>query len=414
MTRSTFRIHPSQCVLAALTTVLALGTTLLAAQEVIELPAEDRLLDGTFEDVYRIGSFDGDEWETFGIIGAVAFDASGNLFVLDSQAGRIVVVGTDGGFLREFGGVGDGPGEFGGDNSSGIRLVVLPSGAVAAYDPDHRHFSVFGTGGEFERTVRMSGGLLYMLPPLQAEPGGKSVIATARVFAIDINALRNREEPDEPTFRPILRFGLSGEDVVEDTVARAWESPSDASGFAPPLVVGALPDGGVAYVDSSAYAIRVMSPEGNLVRVLTRPIQPEPVTDRIREAEIERQLEELDGSNELGADRAGGQRGAMMAQMAAFRRSGIQSMTFHDVVPVMSALKTGWGGTIWARRRGEGVVREGPIDLLTPDGRYLGTFAADATAMPSAFGPDGLVAFVERDELDVPTVVVRRLPSELR
>lgn len=260
----------------------------------------------------------------------------------------------------------------------------------------------------------MPGGLLYMLPPLQAEPGGESVVATARVFAIDINALRNREEPDEPTFRPILRFGLSGEDVVEDTVARAWESLSDASGFAPPLAVGALPDGGVAYVDSSAYAIKVMSPEGNLVRVLTRPIRPEPVTDRIREGEIERQLEELDGSNDFGAGRTGGQRGAMMAQMAAFRRSGIQSMTFHDVVPVISALKTGWRGTIWARRHGEGVVRQGSIDLLTPDGRYLGTFAAEATTMPSAFGPDGLVAFVERDELDVPTVVVRRLPSEIR
>lgn len=62
----------------------------------------------------------------------------------------------------------------------------------------------------------------------------------------------------------------------------------------------------------------------------------------------------------------------------------------------------------------EGVVRQGSIDLLTPDGRYLGTFAAEATTMPSAFGPDGLVAFVERDELDVPTVVVRRLPSEIR
>ena len=29
--------------------------------------------------------------------------------------------------------------------------------------------------------------------------------------------------------------------------------------------------------------------------------------------------------------------------------------------------------------------------------------------MPDAFGPDGLVAFIERNELDVQTVVVRRL-----
>lgn len=29
-------------------------------------------------------------------------------------------------------------------------------------------------------------------------------------------------------------------------------------------------------------------------------------------------------------------------------------------------------------------------------------------------GPDGLVAFIETNDLDVPTVVVRRLPPEIR
>ena len=76
--------------------------------------------------------------------------------------------------------------------------------------------------------------------------------------------------------------------------------------------------------------------------------------------------------------------------------------------------ETSWEGTIWVRRRGEEPAGDGPIDLLTADGRYLGTLPADATAMPRAFGPEGLVAFVERDELDVPTVVVKRLPPELR
>ena len=43
------------------------------------------------------------------------------------------------------------------------------------------------------------------------------------------------------------------------------------------------------------------------------------------------------------------------------------------------------------------------------DGRYLGTYPAGAVAMPDAFGPDGLVAFIERNEQDVQTVVVRRM-----
>ena len=53
-------------------------------------------------------------------------------------------------------------------------------------------------------------------------------------------------------------------------------------------------------------------------------------------------------------------------------------------------------------------------DVVTSDGRYVGTFPAGATAMPVAFGPDGLAAFVEIDDLDTPTVIVKRVASEVR
>jgi hypothetical protein len=51
---------------------------------------------------------------------------------------------------------------------------------------------------------------------------------------------------------------------------------------------------------------------------------------------------------------------------------------------------------------------------LTPAGQYVGTFAEGALKLPAAFGPEGMVAFIERDELDVPSVVVKRLPAVLR
>ena len=56
----------------------------------------------------------------------------------------------------------------------------------------------------------------------------------------------------------------------------------------------------------------------------------------------------------------------------------------------------------------------GPIDVVTADGRYVGTFATEATALPDAFGPDGMAAFIELDEFDVASVVVRRLPATVR
>lgn len=84
-------------------------------------------------------------------------------------------------------------------------------------------------------------------------------------------------------------------------------------------------------------------------------------------------------------------------------------------MPPLRSLRTSPKGTIRVRRRGDEPGSNGTIDLITPDGRgYLGSYAPGAMALPSAFGPDGLVAFIEQDDLDVQTVVVKRLPPEVR
>ncbi|MYJ39413.1 MAG: hypothetical protein F4068_11445, partial [Gemmatimonadetes bacterium] len=75
----------------------------LEAQQIIQLPAEDRQLDPDIEEVYRVGALDGPEWEQFGMIAGVDFDAAGRLHILDGQAARVFVVGMDGELMREYG-----------------------------------------------------------------------------------------------------------------------------------------------------------------------------------------------------------------------------------------------------------------------------------------------------------------------
>ena len=81
-----------------LATTLMLAPAPAAGQEIIELRGEDRWLDADFEEVFRIGSLDGEDWEQFGNVRKVAFDGSGQLYVFDSQADRIHVVAPDGEF----------------------------------------------------------------------------------------------------------------------------------------------------------------------------------------------------------------------------------------------------------------------------------------------------------------------------
>lgn len=90
-------------------------------------------------------------------------------------------------------------------------------------------------------------------------------------------------------------------------------------------------------------------------------------------------------------------------------------MRFYSEVPVIADLRTTWDGTLWIQRSAEpGTEQSDPIDVLTSDGGYVGTIAREVLVMPDAFGPGGLVAFVELDEFDVPVITVRRLPPAIR
>ena len=98
-------------------------------------------------------------------------------------------------------------------------------------------------------------------------------------------------------------------------------------------------------------------------------------------------------------------------QIREMMRNQVAELTFFPELPVLMAMRTSWTGKIWAQRRGEAPTDPGPIDVLTAEGQYIGTFPTGATSIPRAFGPDGLAAYVETDEFDVPTVVVGRLPT---
>lgn len=387
-------------------TVLATTAGPLAAQQVVELPADDRLLGADFEEIYRLGSMDGGGWESFGHLAGVAFDGAGNLYILDTGAVRIYVVGPGGNLVRQFIGEGEGPGEFGGDYASSLEFAIMSDGRVAVYDTGHMRFAVFAADGEFERAIPMKGPHTHfpLLGGLQAFPGTARVLATYEVGYLN----RGEPGPDEDApvpFRHVLSYDLSGDQVHIDSVAAGWGPPVERdAAFRPTLVAGVLPSGAVVYSDSSAYAIKVAEPGGRVTLVLTRPFRPAPVTGRVRAAEIERRLE---GLGDVAGD-------PLREAMNEWRRRQIEEMEFFPEIPVVLGLATGPEGTIWVHHRGDRGTEGNPIDLISQDGRYLGTFAPGSVSIPSAFGPNGLAAFVERGDLDVSYVVVKRLPEGMR
>ena len=386
-----------------------------SAWQTIHLPAEDRWLGADVEELYRLGTMAGEDWEQFGWIESVAFDGAGNLAVFDRLLSNqlVFVVGSDGRLVRQLGGPGEGPGEFG----QAASMAVFADGRVAVADLVRGGYHLFGADGEFERLVRIAEpSAIHNVGHIVAQPGADAVIGVPSLAtAWTISAAAFRTPVRFPTSHAFERTYLSGEETVTDTVAEAWLPPVDISDmdhtdlvntapkptsalpeFSPELHWGVLPDDRVVFSDSVTYAVKVVEAGAGVVRILSRPFQPEPMTGRMIRAEKRRRVDRLEENAAPGAN------------LQARRRS-IEELEFHTELSVIRGLATTWDGNIWVLRRGEGPLDNGPIDVLTPDGRYLGSYPAGTTALPAAFGPDGLVAFVEVSELGVHTVVVKRM-----
>lgn len=402
----------------------ALTVHAASAQETIELPGGDRWLDADFEEVFRIGSAMGEEWEQFGDVRTVMFDGAGHLYVFDSQAERIFAVGHDGALIREIGRKGRGPGEL----RSAMEMVVREDGSAVVADLAHRAYLLFDANGDFERMVAKGGDPgITAIGPLMAARGSDVLVTTPaapdRTFLLA--SRRHLIDWDDFTTRPIERIILSGEEAARDTIAEGWLPPryeteeewgTEVNDFewSPGLYAGLLPDGSVAFSDSSSYAIRIAAPGTGVSRVLTRPFHAEPMTDRLVRAEQERRLEKASSGSGNSIVVNGEVITIDPARAREAERRRIEDLRFFYEVPVVRGLGTSWDGEIWVQRRSEEPGIDGPIDVLVADGRYLGSYPTGGTRIPDAFGPGGLVAFIEENELGVETVVVKRVPVDHR
>ena len=342
-------------------------------------------------------------WDTFGSVSSVAFDREGNLHIYDSQAEHILVVGRDGSLLRTVGGQGEGPGELG----QGGSAIVARDGSYTVVG--FSQVDLFEPGGAFVRRINLEAVVFSSL----ALPDGRLVAASF----VSMDASSRAASSPEEEGRPIYLISLDG--TEPEVLYTAWDLPDDpvdadidvdassntirmsaGRAFEPGLYYDVLTDGRLALVDSIGYRIKLIGLDGSVTGVIERPIAPLAVDDAIMEAERERYRESTAQLENLQSSRF------------QLEREGVDELAFADEVPVIGDLEVDWEDRIWVTRRAADGDRDGgPTDIVTPDGRYIGTLAIDGLRPPDASGPDGLLAYIERDELDVPTVRVIRLVS---
>ena len=393
----------------------------------------DRPLTAEFVEVFRVGDMDPPDWAQFGTPPSLGFDGRGNLFVLNPDAAVVAVLDRNGGLVRTLGRRGEGPGEFTGPDD----IYVWRDGTVVVADRGSGTYVVFAPDGSFDRQVNMSAGhvadygMMAFRSGARPHPGAVALVAHGMSNVVQ-EQFRRIESPN-PTIGPrgLERLTLGSTGTTAEPIVRAGEVRAPASGgevsgatdeprrFDPGLRFDVLPDGSVAYSDSAGYSIKLVAGDGAPIGTITRPISPEPVTTEIETTVRDSAMAEFerlygDPANPQGPDRAPPE---FMAQMVAELRADIEGMRFNHEIPLVLSLRATREGGLWVRRRREGDPWEGAvgvIDVWNPDGRYVGTLPPDDPPMPDAFGPDGLAAWVELNELDVPTIIVGRLPPGVR
>ncbi len=414
------RIHRPRTIGAPLlAALLAMSAEAAAAQDrIVRLPERDRPLAGAPAQVFAVGRAEGAAHEMFGMVAGVAFDASDNLYVLDRQNSRVMVYDRTGRFVRQIGSQGVGPGEL----IMPLQLAIAGDGTVIVSDIGRPGYALFRPDGTFLRNVLMEGWMPGLGGGIGWHPRG-GIVATYRQ---PMGPPRQGSSTTTQNVLPLLFQPLAGGEPTRlYNIPQAIRVEQQSSGpgqvnvrmrpppaFSPAVLFGVIPNGQMALSFTSGYTVRILDANGQTARYLQRPVRARLTTDADRErARRERREAITSGRGMIRVQRGGGG-GPPPGRNPQEMERMMAEMEFADTIPALQGLRVAPSGKLWIERTGPVVGEPGPIDLVTPEGQYLGTITG--SALPDAISRGGLAAYIERDEDDVERVIVRLLPAHWR
>lgn len=344
---------------------------------------------------YRVGGMAAETEAQFGAVVGLDLDAAGNVYVADQQASTIRVFSPEGAFVRTIGSAGQGPGEIG----AALAAVFVVGDEVWAADVLNQRVNRYDLAGASLGSLPLD--FTKGAPIRWDEIAGDRVLVQLR----NVAALSTGEAGGGD---PLVFLGEEGGDTLavlpEGMSLRMEGGVPQIRIFEAEPVWDASADGRLTMAVNSGFRVEVRRPDGSLERVVTRPFTPRPV------AESDRQVL-LDGLRDVMADQ-----GAPPQAVELF----LGQATFADHYPAFAQVLAGPAETLWMQRlvTPQEMAETGTFDLqnfgsddwdvFDAEGRYLGVMS-----MPERFTPlrvDGDTFWgVQRDELDVPSVVRYRL-----
>jgi len=387
---------------------LALGTgDSVGAQQTVTLPTADKPLPIEFAPVFTIGTDDGEAWEMFARVIAVAFDAEDNLYVLDQEDPRVVVFDARGNYVRTVGRRGPGPGEL----QMPTALTVLRDGSIVVGDWDRGAYSIWDRAGKFIRSVQFGS--------MDAAPTLNGLAGAQQILLVRTHAGRAANQPDGHL--PFFRFDLG---TGKTTVALRLDPPVDEQQtrvetgagsatmrrtalptFSPTPLMAGFSDGTMAASFSFDYVVRIAGSSGE--RTIQRAITPRKVTTADRNRALRERREALERDGLLSYRLSGGVASRNHRKLSpAEIDQRLNAIQFTSTIPVIHGLIVDGRDVLWIARTPHAGKSTSPIDLVGADGTYIGTIP-DAK-LPAAVSRTGLAAYIETHGDGYQQIVVKR------
>ena len=358
-----------------------------AGVTVIDLSGPDSTLDWVAEKVLEIRPVE-EEGEGFFEVTDVEVMAGNRIAVLDRMGKKVVFYDEGGRFLAQGGREGSGPGEF----QYPIELFTTPEGGVGVFDMMNR------------RVERFDSTLAPMAPdPFQIPYYGGQIAQAGPFLLIPVADLETQAEA-VPTEEVQVLSAIRGADTVEvvrhvrelggtvNLESCGMRLSSMAPLFAPRTRWAPGPGGVAAVVGTVRYEIDFHTP-------------PEFLLDR----RVRREVPVITATEELARESIGD--GMQMVGSGGVRvcdaEEVVRERGFAREIPPVTRLVFLPAGELFLERwapEGEGK----PIDVLAPDGDYLGTLAA-GFPFPDAFLGQDRIVVREEDDLGLSFLAVYRI-----
>jgi len=350
-----------------------------AGLTIVTVTADDVPLAWQFDSLFTLGGADSGPQAFYQLRdGVVGTDGAGDLFVLDTDAKRVVVFDSLGTFVRSMGAPGGGPGEL----QWPIAMVVAPDGRTGVFDIGKGGLVRFDAGGTALEQVslrgRYSGGTIH--------ESDDALFVTSRAWG---------EDPGGPGREELMRFA-EGDTVALISVPRPGgqmvELKSCGMSFSgmPPIFTPGLRWAGaqdrIAVAASAGYEV-VLLAGTDTTAIVRRPLEPEPADATAAAEEV---------GDRFRVATSGGVRVCKTDEV-------VEQVGYAERIPIIAEVVAGPDSTWWVRRR-----NAAGVDVYAADGSYVGTLPGSAP-FPVVALPGRRIASIVTDDLDVERLVVYRV-----